>query len=99
MRYGCVTVADNGPGMDVETQSRIFEPYYSTKETGHGFGLAITMGIVIRHSGLVCFQTGPTGTTISLLFPLEESQDKPVATDQTPSLESGSVKISPHTPD
>lgn len=44
-------VEDDGSGMSPETQARIFEPFFSTKPEGHGFGLSSVLGIVRGHEG------------------------------------------------
>lgn len=44
-------VADTGTGMSKETQARIFEPFYTTKEPGRGLGLSIAYGIITRYQG------------------------------------------------
>ncbi len=51
--YIRVTVRDQGVGMPAETLGRIFDPYFTTKETGHGLGLAICHSIIRRHGGCI----------------------------------------------
>ncbi len=46
-----VCVQDNGPGIPTEVQQQIFDPYFSTKDTGSGLGLATAYWIVRRHEG------------------------------------------------
>jgi CheY-like chemotaxis protein len=68
--YVCLEVADNGCGMDEETQSRIFDPFFTTKFTGRGLGLAAVLGIMRGHQGAIHLQSAPAkGTTIQVLFP------------------------------
>jgi PAS domain S-box-containing protein len=63
-------VADNGGGMSPDTLSRIFDPFFSTKFSGRGLGLAAVMGIVQGHQGLIRIRTAPgEGTTFRVLFP------------------------------
>ncbi len=64
-------VEDSGCGMDEETLSRIFDPFYTTKFTGRGLGLAAALGIVRRHHGAIKVQsTLNSGTIFRVLFPL-----------------------------
>jgi CheY-like chemotaxis protein len=69
-----ITVKDTGPGIDSEVLPRIFEPYFTTKESGSGLGLAASHSIVKRHGGwLGVKSTSPEGTTFELLIPATES--------------------------
>ena len=64
-------VTDSGCGMNRETAERIFDPFFSTKFTGRGLGLAATIGIVRGHHGQIAVSTAPgEGTRVSLAFPV-----------------------------
>ncbi|MFP4500458.1 MAG: PAS domain S-box protein [Candidatus Hydrogenedentota bacterium] len=68
--YVCLEVRDTGCGMDAETQSRIFDPFFSTKFTGRGLGLASALGIVRGHGGAVALESAPgQGTAFRVYFP------------------------------
>lgn len=68
-------VSDNGCGMSDVQKSRIFEPYFTTKETGTGLGLTLLYKIMKEHEGdvFVSSQEGE-GSTFSLLFPIPQSE-------------------------
>ncbi|MBN2530636.1 MAG: substrate-binding domain-containing protein [Deltaproteobacteria bacterium] len=82
--YVVARIIDNGTGIDKDTLSQIFDPFYTTKFGGRGLGLAAVLGIVRGHRGsiLVDSQLGK-GTTFELAFPLLPTQDdsprKPVS--------------------
>lgn len=68
-----LSVRDNGTGMSPETMSRIFEPYYTTKEgRGTGLGLAIVHRIVTDHEGTIDVDSTPgQGSTFSIFLTTE----------------------------
>jgi signal transduction histidine kinase/CheY-like chemotaxis protein len=69
-RYAFFEVADSGPGMDAETQTRIFEPFFSTKFIGRGLGLAAVQGILRGHGGAIKISSElGHGTSFKVLFP------------------------------
>lgn len=65
-----VEVEDNGVGIAAEHQSRIFEPFHTTKPTGTGLGLSTSWRIVEDHGGRLSFETRPgVGTTFRIEIP------------------------------
>lgn len=69
-----VSIEDNGPGINSSDQSKIFEPFYTTKPVGQGtgLGLSISHSIVERHGGLIWFESAPgKGTTFTVKIPLK----------------------------
>jgi two-component system cell cycle sensor histidine kinase/response regulator CckA len=76
-------IADTGHGMDKATLDRIFDPFFSTKFTGRGLGLAAVLGIIRGHKGAIrVYSEANRGTTFKLLFPASEHQPHRMAAAQ-----------------
>jgi len=68
--YVLLEVRDSGCGMDAATRERIFEPFYTTKFSGRGMGLASVLGIVRAHAGAITLASEVgRGTAVRVLFP------------------------------
>lgn len=71
----CVRISDTGHGMDTQTSLHVFDPYFTTKESGEGTGLGLSMahGFVHQSGGRIEVESTPgKGTTFSLYFPRQE---------------------------
>jgi len=89
--YAFLEVRDNGPGMDADTLSRIFNPFFTTKHSGHGLGLAAVQGIVRGHRGALHVDSTPgKGSRFCVWFPVaqqEASGRRPQAPGQVQALD------------
>lgn len=67
-----LSIRDNGVGMDEETQARIFEPFFSTKDRGTGLGMSITSGIIAAHRGTIAVKSSVgKGTEFIIRLPAD----------------------------
>lgn len=85
--YACLEVADTGCGIERESLRDIFDPFFSTKFTGRGMGLAAVLGIVRAHQGAVAAESQPSkGSVFRVYLPLsaEGIRRPPEPTIQAP---------------
>ncbi len=65
-----IEVRDSGPGIPSEQQKSAFNPFFTTKHTGTGLGLAVSHRIVSNHGGLIsCTSVADLGTTFTVELP------------------------------
>ncbi len=70
-RYVCLSIEDDGKGMDEETKNRMFEPFFTTNFQGRGLGMAAAYGIIQNHGGWVSVESElGTGTVVNIYLPL-----------------------------
>jgi CheY-like chemotaxis protein len=89
-RYVCVRVIDEGVGIASENLDRIFDPYFSTKKTGSGLGLATAHSIVLRHGGHISVSSAVgRGTTFEIYVPAAEE----IVTPEAPSRNTPRARV------
>lgn len=91
-KYVCVSVSDNGIGMDEKTKSRIFEPFFTTKrpEIGTGLGMATVFGIVTSHGGFITVDSKlGEGTKVAFYLPVVSIDEIPKVGQKVKEVEKG----------
>jgi PAS domain S-box-containing protein len=66
-----ISIRDTGPGIPADARAKIFQPFFTTKPTGTGLGLAVVQRIVEGHGGSIELASATTGTEFHVLLPLE----------------------------
>lgn len=70
-----IFVRDNGAGMSSDQQSKIFDPFFTSKHQGYGLGLFIVHNIIQEHGGTISVESSPgRGTTFTIVMPARERQ-------------------------
>jgi len=66
-----IMVTDHGTGITKEDEKKIFQPFFTTKTSGMGLGLAISRSIIESHGGVLSFTKNPSGgTTFHFTLPV-----------------------------
>ena len=94
-RYVALSVADDGPGIPDENLRRVFDPFFSTKESGTGLGLTASHSIVRAHGGLIRVESRPGwGATFHVYLPAS-SEGPPPSGDEAsiPPGEGGRILV------
>jgi nitrogen fixation/metabolism regulation signal transduction histidine kinase len=72
-----IEITDTGPGIPQDIREKIFDPYFTTKPTGTGIGLALAYRILTDHKAKISFKTGEAGTTFVVDLPLPRRGEEP----------------------
>jgi PAS domain S-box-containing protein len=93
--YVRLDIADDGCGMDAETCGRLFDPFFTSKESGHGLGLPVALGAVRAHGGGIALESEPgAGTCFRVYLPASTRAPAPRPDDDVPpSRGSGRVLV------
>ncbi len=85
--YACLEVADEGCGIPAQSIDKLFDPFFSTKFTGRGLGLAVVLGIARAHHGFVSVESQPgRGSVFRIYFPLSANAMAPPPSTAAPAL-------------
>ena len=72
-RVQLMTITDNGPGVTANVTARMFRPFFTTKKTGTGLGLALVQKIIVTHNGRVTAgNTEHGGARLTVTLPLKD---------------------------
>jgi signal transduction histidine kinase len=75
-----IFVRDTGTGISVKNISKIFEPYFTTKETGTGLGLTLVFKIIREHRGEIMVSSEPgEGTEFEIVLPIHQRNTRLIA--------------------
>jgi signal transduction histidine kinase len=70
-KSSCLTVEDNGPGIDPAARDRVFRPFVTSKRNGTGLGLALVQKIIVFHNGRISIGSSPLGgASLQISLPL-----------------------------
>jgi signal transduction histidine kinase/CheY-like chemotaxis protein len=91
--YVSLQVKDNGSGIPGEVVSRIFDPFFSTKSTGRGLGLAVVIGAVKSHDGAVRVQSSEQGTAFTIALPATKTPNETLIPSEAKSVNTNSDEV------
>jgi len=75
--YVCLTIKDDGKGMDEDTRGKIFDPFFTTHFMGRGLGMASVYGIIKNHDGTITVESEVgKGTVVRIYLPAIEAKEE-----------------------
>jgi len=89
----CITVTDNGSGIRDEIRERMFDPFFTTRDSGKGLGLATVMGVIRRHGGTAHVTSEPGATIFRVYLPADAAPHFQTPEDKPLNLPSGGRRI------
>lgn len=93
-RYIKISIEDNGIGIQQEHLQRIFDPYFTTKQTGSGLGLATVYSILRKHDGHITVRSkAGVGTTFDVYLPAANAPAAAVPEERAKSVTAGSGRV------
>ncbi|MBU2622900.1 MAG: response regulator [Proteobacteria bacterium] len=94
--YACLEAADAGCGIADKDIEKLFDPFFSSKSTGRGMGLAVVLGITKSHGGAVAVESEPgKGSIFRVFLPVsaEEASRQPEKAAEVPKMEGGGTLL------
>lgn len=83
--FACIEVTDNGCGIAPDDIDKLFDPFYSTKFSGRGLGLAVALGTVKRHGGCITVTSAPgRGSSFRVYLPVQAARPADIPPTKSP---------------
>jgi PAS domain S-box-containing protein len=93
-RFAAITITDTGIGMDEKMRTRVFEPWFTTKESGTGLGLSVVYGVVQSHGGFINLESDVgQGTSFTIFLPVSDQPLRMVEQKRRTRVPRGSENI------
>jgi PAS domain S-box-containing protein len=93
-KFVAIAIRDNGIGMDEKMRTRVFEPWFTTKEFGTGLGLSVVYGVVQSHGGFINLESElGAGTSFTIYLPSADAKAKAAARKRRGRLPRGTENI------
>jgi CheY-like chemotaxis protein len=92
-RYVRITISDTGMGIPPEHLSKVFDPYFTTKQSGSGLGLSTVFSIIKNHDGHITLESSLSkGTSFNIYLPASEQIDVPIR-EEDHNIRTGGGKV------